>query len=132
MDKLKEWIIRKINLTFTMLITFLFLGCVSFNTPFINTDETTQLSFGMTTDDVLNTIGNPLYVESGGDGIIVWVYEVRTIEVESKPDIIPVIQVGGPNKIHSNFKHSGADHRLALNFKNKKLENWGPLLNKEK
>lgn len=126
-----EWKMRKINLTLTMLMVAILLGCASFNTPFIDTDETTQLSFGMSTNEVLKSIGNPLFVESGGKGKVVWVYEIRNIEVQSKPDIIPVVQRGGPNKKHRNFKHGGADHRLALTFNAKKLESWGPILNED-
>lgn len=106
-------------------------GCAGFNTPFIDTDETTRLSFGMTTDEVLKSVGNPLYVESGGKGNVIWVYEVRNIEVQSKPDIIPVIQSGGPNKTHRNYKHGKPDHRLALSFEDDKLVDWGPKLESE-
>jgi len=116
--------VKLIFITISLVSLF---GCASFNTPFIDTDETTQLTFGMTKSEVIKSIGNPLYVESGGKGNVIWVYEVRNIEVQSKPDIIPVIQSGGPNKSHRNFRHGKPDHRLTLTFEDDKLIDWGPI-----
>jgi len=94
-------------------------GCaMNYNTPFINTTETTQLDFGMTKADILDTLGEPLFVKSGGDGLVVFVYEVRTIQVESKID-------GEPNKYNSNQKHGSPIHQLELTFENGRLLSWG-------
>ena len=55
--------------------------------PFINSDETVQLQVGMTKSEVLDKIGNPLFVKSGVNNTIIWIYEVRTIEVLSDIDL---------------------------------------------
>ena len=91
---------------------FLFLiGCATYNTPFINADETTKLSFGMTQKEVLETVGEPLYVASGGDNKVTYVYEVRTILVKSKAE------TGEPNKFNSDQKHDSPHHKLQIIFK---------------
>ena len=55
-----------------------------FNTPFINASETSQLDFGLTKDEVLDILGEPLYVTKGvgASKQIVWIYEVRAIKVK--------------------------------------------------
>ena len=61
------------------------VGCsVTYNKPFINAEETTKLSFGMSQKDVVRVLGDPLFVESGGNGKVGYVYEVRTILVRSE------------------------------------------------
>ena len=55
----------------------------SYNTPFINADETIQLQEGMSKNDVFEKIGEPIHVDYGINGTIVWIYEVRTITVKS-------------------------------------------------
>ena len=55
-----------------------------YNTPFINASETSQLDFGLSKNEVLDILGEPLYV-SKGDGAtkkITWVYEVRAVKVK--------------------------------------------------
>ena len=55
-----------------------------FNTPFINASETSQLDFGLSKEEVLDILGEPLFVLEGV-GLtkkITWVYEVRTIVVK--------------------------------------------------
>lgn len=113
----------KLILTIT---SFLLIGCAAFNTPFINVDETLQLKFGMTQTDVLKDIGEPLFVKSGKNGSTIWVYEVRTIEVQSQPDLIPMIQKGGPSKKHENTRHAAPNHKLEIIFNNGKVSSWGP------
>ena len=95
----------------------------SYNTPFINADETVQLNFGMTRDEVLNILNEPLFVAYGDNNEIIWVYEVRTIQVSSK-----MIAAGGaePNKTSNRTKHAAPLHQLALTFSNGKLNQWGP------
>ena len=105
-----------------ILFSIFFIGCSSnFNTPFINVEETTQLSFGLTQDQVLQKIGKPLFVAEGGNNSIVWVYEVRTELVASNKlasgDIIP-------NKYHDTKKHGDPIHKLALTFNKGKLSGW--------
>lgn len=55
-----------------------------FNAPFINASETSQLDFGLSKEEVLDILGEPLFVLEGV-GLtkkITWVYEVRTIVVK--------------------------------------------------
>ena len=108
-----------------ILVSLIFIVACSmsknYNTPFINVDETKQFEFGMSQNDVLNKIGYPLFVESGGNSEIVWVYEVRTISVLS--NVMPTeVQ---PNKTNLQFKNNPPIHKLAVVFKNNELESWG-------
>ena len=50
-----------------ILILLPLLGIVfsAWNTPYINTDETLELKYGMSKSSVLDIIGLPLYVEKG-------------------------------------------------------------------
>ena len=101
-------------------IIIILVGCsVTYNKPFINAEETTKLSFGMTQKDVVRVLGDPLYVESGGNGKVVYVYEVRTILVKSD------LTTGQPNKNHVDQKHDGPIHELRLTFENGGLKSWG-------
>ena len=117
-----------------VIIMYMLSGCAtiskSYNTPFINTDETITLEYGMKKSTVLNNLGNPLYVERGNKSTkeIVWVYEVRTIEVKS--DIL----MGGKisvTKISDDTKHAGPIHRIELIFVDNKLFSWGPMADNE-
>ena len=55
-----------------------------YNTPFINASETSQLDFGLSKDQVLDILGEPLYVSKGEGSTkkIIWVYEVRAVKVK--------------------------------------------------
>ena len=55
-----------------------------FNTPFIDASETSQLDFGMSKNQVLNILGEPLYVTKGvgSSKTITWIYEVRAVKVK--------------------------------------------------
>ncbi len=110
---------RKFILSITILVSV--LSAKVYNTPFINVDETKQVEFGMSQDEVLNKIGYPLFVESGGDGQVVWVYEVRTISVLSNTTPTDV----QPNKANSQFKNDSPIHKLAVVFRNDELKSWG-------
>ena len=103
----------------------LLLGCSTnqFNTPFINSDETVQLNFGMDRDEVLSIFNEPLFVAYGDNNEIIWVYEVRTIEVNSRP--LPN-GLSEPNKTSRKTKHAAPIHKLSLVFSNNKLIEWGP------
>jgi len=59
-----------------------------YNNPFINSTETSKLDFGLSKEEVLNILGEPLFVAHGTDSTktITWIYEVRTILVQG--DII--------------------------------------------
>ena len=104
---------------------FLFTGCSvmtsTYNTPFINSDETILLKEGMSTDLVLGQVGEPLYVDFGVAGTVVWIYEVRTVTVLSE-----LTPTGGviPNKTHSITKHSAPIHRLKVTFVNDRVVSW--------
>ena len=117
------------NVKITLLsISLFFTGCAvnSYNTPFINTDETLKLEYGMDKTSVYNKLGQPLYVEMGeqGAGSIVWIYEVRTIEVESK---VEVTGESSPRKTYSKIRHGAPIHKLRIEFLNNKVVTWGPL-----
>lgn len=104
-----------------VLLSLSLLGCAGgFNVPFINTDETMQLRFGMTTDQVIDKLGTPYYVHSGGDGMVEWVYEVRTEYVRSQA-------AGVPSKVDPKTVHGQPVHRLAVDFQDGKLVRWAPL-----
>jgi len=110
------------NILLMMSIIVLMVSCSavgSYNRPFINAEETTKLNFGMSQEDVLTTLGDPLYVESGGDGKVVYVYEVRTILVQSNT------AAQQPNKTSANQKHDAPIHELRLTFENGGLISWG-------
>ena len=55
-----------------------------YNIPFINSEETSKLDFGLSKNQVKDILGTPLYVASGvGETkTIIWIYEVRTILVK--------------------------------------------------
>ena len=108
-----------------LLLATLLFSCTPkiYNTPFINTDETTILDFGMTKEDVLNKLNQPLYVSYGDDKEIIWVYEVRTTQVQS------IVAAGTvtPQKrasSSSNERHGSAIHKLSLTFNNGQLSSW--------
>ena len=112
-----------------ILILLPLLGIVfsAWNTPYINTDETLELKYGMSKSSVLDIIGLPLYVEkgwpSGNSNELIWIYEVRTTKVESK-------QSGGTIEVvktSSSKRPDGKLHRLKLTFKDNKLVNWEPI-----
>ena len=104
-------------------ITIFAFSCSSnnYNKPFVNTDETTQLDFGLTTNEVMGIMGKPLYVHSGGNNKVIYVYEVRTIMVQSD------ITKQQPNKNHNNTKHGSPVHDLKLTFEGDKLVAWGDM-----
>ncbi len=106
----------------------LFAGCATittnYNSPFIDHEETKLLEFGMNQNDVLTKIGKPLFVDSGKENRIVWVYDVRSITVQSKSSTR-----GDENKTNSNLKHGNVIHQLALVFENGKILSWGDYSN---
>jgi len=101
-----------------------------YNTPFINSSETSKLDFDMTKEEVLTALGEPLIVKSGTGSTrtIVWIYEVRTIAVEGdKIATKPGVEEYSPKKTSNLFKHADfTHHTLALEFIDGKLINWGP------
>ena len=106
-------------------ITFLLTGCIGniYNIPFITTEETTRLEFGMSKTQILENIGSPLYVSKGDNDKVEWVYEVRVNEVQSDFDIDGTII---PNKDHKNKLPGKPIHHLKLIFSKDKLSSWGP------
>ncbi len=110
---------------FFIVIMLLCASCVTntYNTPFINADETVQLNFGMDRDKVLSIMNEPLFVAYGDNDEIIWVYEVRTIEVNSKSLPNGTTE---PNKTSRKVKHAGPIHQLSLTFSDDKLIKWGP------
>ena len=109
-----------------VLIIILFLSACStftssYNTPFINADETILLQEGMSKNSVLGQIGEPLYVDFGIAETMVWVYEVRTITVLS--DTTPTGEMI-PNKTGTNVRHSTPIHQLKVVFVNGEVQRW--------
>ena len=109
-----------------ILITFMLIlsACTltkSYNTPFINADETIQLQEGMSKNDVFEKIGEPIHVDYGINGTIVWIYEVRTITVKSHTSSTGEIS---PNKTNDDVKHSNPIHKLKVVFVDDKIESW--------
>ena len=113
-----------------ILAVIFMISCATtvYNRPFINADETKQLEFFMSIDEVISTIGRPLFVESGGNGQIIWIYEVRTIMVESDVNTSGII----PRKTHQNTKHGPAIHKLELMFNSGELISWNEYIIPEK
>ena len=111
----------KIIITILTIVVFL-VSCTTvgnYNKPFINAEDTTKLTFGMSIPDVLTTLGDPLYVESGGNSKVVYVYEVRTILVQSN------VTAGQPNKNSNKQKHDEPIHEMKLTFEDGILISWG-------
>jgi outer membrane protein assembly factor BamE (lipoprotein component of BamABCDE complex) len=111
----------------------LFIGCSTvstpYNTPFINADETIQLYEGMSKNDVLDKVGGPLYVESGINNTIVWIYEVRLIEVQSDTD--PISKKVTFKKTSANTRHSDPIHQIQIVFIDNKIKKWEMVIKKE-
>tara|TARA_B100000941_G_scaffold79010_1_gene54087 strand:+ start:2403 stop:3368 length:966 start_codon:yes stop_codon:yes gene_type:complete len=114
-------------ITFIAIAVF-YSGCATvtnqqtYNVPFINSDETVQLQIGMTKSEVLDKIGNPLFVKSGLNNTIIWIYEVRTIEVLSDTDL-KAMEIRY-NKTNPNTRHSNTTHRIEITFINDKVNQW--------
>ena len=111
--------------TILLALLFFIMGCTPkiYNTPFINVDETTNLEFGMTKDEVLNKFNKPLYVSFGDNDEIIWVYEVRTIQVKSNVSggtITPMKKA----YISSDERHASPIHKLSITFSQGKLTSW--------
>ena len=109
------------------LLFFLIVGCSNkiYNTPFINVDETINLEFGMSQSKVLEKLKEPLYVSYGDKDEIIWVYEVRTIDVKSKvlmdnKTVIPLKKAKDP----SDERHASPIHKLSITFSQGKLTSW--------
>ena len=106
---------------------FLIVGCSNkiYNTPFINVDETIDLKFGMTKDEVLQKLNEPLFVEYGDKKKTIWVYEVRTIEIKSLilPDGTTVIPIK-KSISKKDTRHSSPLNKISLVFENNKLKSW--------
>ena len=107
------------------ILVLAFFGCTpsNYNTPFINFDETEQLELGLSQDEIISKLGKPLFVASGDKNHVTWVYEVRTVKVQSHKTASGKLI---PRKYHSDQKHDAPEHRLALKFENGKLIEWGP------
>ena len=97
-------------------------GAKPYNTPFINSDETIFLQEGMSKDDVLAKVGNPLYVKSGVNNTIVWIYEVRLTKVQSDTNQRTKKQIY--KKSNSNTIQSDPTHRLQVVFVDNEVQKW--------
>tara|TARA_Y100000590_G_C15575430_1_gene960259 strand:+ start:505 stop:855 length:351 start_codon:yes stop_codon:yes gene_type:complete len=108
-----------------ILLLLFVLGCThkTYNTPFIDANETIKLEFGMTKNAVLRKLNEPLYVSYGNKDTIIWVYEVRTIEVKStmKNSIIIPTKNTDP---YIKKRHTPPLHKLSLTFSGNSLSSW--------
>jgi len=84
----------------------------------------------MSKRDVLAKVGNPLYVESGINNTIVWIYEVRLTKVQSDTNQRTKKQIY--KKSNSNTIQSDPIHRLQVVFVDNKVEKWEMDIKKEK
>ena len=113
-----------------IIMLFVLTGCATntYNVPYIDSKETVQLTVGMSKYDVLDILGNPLYVEMGDSDteIILWVYEVRGSNVKS--NLLPSGQME-VNKYHLDSRPTEPIHRLQLEFKANRLVKWEPINN---
>ena len=116
-------------------IIFITTSCTTvvkkWNTPYIDTDETLKLYYGMPKSDVLSALGRPLYVEqgwpNGAANEIVWVYEVRTQYIASDVSSTgEVTIVKTPSSRKPNIP-GFVIHKLSLTFKNGELSHWKSL-----
>lgn len=127
--------IKKLLLLIIIIMTYsCSVSPEQYNTPFINSTETSKLDFDMTKEQVLKILGEPLVVKSG-TGVtktIIWLYEVRTIEVLGEKIIDSKETIYYPKKYNRIYKHHNPNHTLELQFVNGKLENWGPESSKVK
>ena len=102
---------------FFIVVSILASSCSnSYNTPFIDYQETKKLKFGMAKETVLKEIGKPLFVSAGDDNEVSWVYEVRAVQVKSN--------MHTPDKYNDNQVPGEPIHRLELTFKDNKLIKW--------
>jgi outer membrane protein assembly factor BamE (lipoprotein component of BamABCDE complex) len=94
---------------------------IDYEAPYINLDETSKLTFGMTSKQVLEKIGQPFYIRSGSatQNELGWVYEIRHILVEEGKD--------GPAKKSIKTIPSRPVFRMELVFVNDKLDRWEPV-----
>ena len=100
----------------------------NYNKPFVSPDQTTKLEFDQSKTTVLNIMGDPLFIDSGGNNTVVWVYVVRTINVMSVNFPNGITK---PNKTHDKFLYDKEHHYLALTFTKDKLSKWGHYENKD-
>jgi len=106
-------------------------GCTSkiYNTPYIDADETIQLEYQLTKDEIINLLGKPLYVESGNkiNDEVFWIYEVRARSVKSETSLslgkLSVI----PNKDHNDTQPTSPLHHLRITFIDGKVSSWQAL-----
>ena len=125
-----------IKKTLFIITILLFVGCATistekpYNTPFINANETIQLQEGMSKAAVLESVGDPLYIKSGIDNTIIWIYEVRSTEVLSDTDLLT--KKITPNKTNANKRHSNPIHRLEIVFFDNKVKRWEMIVKEKK
>ena len=115
-----------------LLFSLVTISCQSFqvnefNTPFVDTMETSRLEHGLTMKQVTTMVGQPIAILSGGKNNEVWEYEVRFREVVSHKsgkfsqyshfDILP-------QKKGEIIKHSEPKYRLMITFENGTLVKW--------
>ena len=111
-----------------VIVLFILSSCVTsnYNTPFINSEETIELDFGMSMLEVEKNLNRPLFIAYGNKDEIIWVYEVRTIQVKSRRSISSTTQEVVPSKTSRDTKHADVIHKLALTFTDGKLTKWEP------
>ena len=126
---------------FLSIIMFIATSCTttavnSWNTPYIDTDETLKLFHGMPKEEVLSILGNPLYVEkgwpNGATNEIVWVYEVRTQYVASNVSTTGQITIVKTSSSRKPNRPGFVLHKLKITFKDGKISHWEPIKENKK
>ena len=106
-----------------ILLTLLFFGCSTrSNVSFVDTSETIQLRFGMSTKNVIDILGKPLFVKSGDEdkNEVEWAYEVRYKLIKSNQIEIPHTV----KKKGSFVDYTTPESTLILVFKDGELIKW--------
>ena len=106
-----------------LMVLFLFSSCTTLrHAPYVDTSETMQLYPGLVKSQVINLLGNPLFVKSGSDvnDEVEWAYEVRHKLIESRGNFFEI----RPRKKGRYEDISKPMSTLILVFQDDKLIRW--------
>ena len=106
-----------------LMVLFLFSSCTTLrHAPYVDTSETMQLYPGLIKSQVINLLGNPLFVKSGSDvsDEVEWAYEVRHKLIESTGNFLEI----RPRKKGRFMGISQPMSTLILVFQEDKLIRW--------
>lgn len=106
-----------------LMVLFLFSSCTTLrHSPYVDTSETMQLYPGLIKSQVINLLGNPLFVKSGSDvnDEVEWAYEVRHKLIESTGNYLEI----RPRKKGRFMGISEPMSTLILVFQEDELVRW--------